>query len=42
MRSKRPRGERDGPGMKLTPRTVLWMVLIPIVLFLLIVALTNG
>ena len=42
MRSKASKAEWDGPDMKLTPRTVLWMVLIPIVLFLLIVALTNG
>ncbi len=42
MRLKPSKAERDSPDMKLTPRTVLWMILIPIVLFLLIVALTNG
>ena len=42
MPSKRSKAEWKSPDMKLTPRTVLWMVLIPLVLLLLIVALTNG
>ena len=42
MRWKPSKEQWDITDMKLTPRRVLWMVLIPIVLFLLIVALTNG